>query len=82
MNTFNRIHVLYRKSIGAEVNWGVRFGSWDRAEVFVRDLCAEIEARLRTAGMLGKTVTFKMLKKRCVCMKKKYYIYNYSFLIF
>ncbi len=39
-----------RKSVGAEVNYGIRFETEAEAERFVGDLAAELEARMKAAG--------------------------------
>lgn len=53
-----------RKSIGAQVSWGVRFSTVAQVEVFVRELCAELNARCLHAAMHGKTLTVKVWRKR------------------
>ncbi len=55
-----------RKSVGAEVNWGVRFDSDTDARSFLRELCGEVEQRLQQGqggGAKGRTLTVK------VCME-------------
>ena len=39
-----------RKSVGAEVNWGVRFADAPQARDFLRKLCGEVASRLAAAG--------------------------------
>lgn len=39
-----------RKSIGAEVNWGVRFADTTQAHAFLRKLAAEVAARMAAAS--------------------------------
>ncbi len=39
-----------RKSIGVDVNWGVRFTDADKADRFVRHVCAELAARMKQVG--------------------------------
>ena len=34
-----------RKSVGAEVNWGIRFASPAEADTFLRSLAVEVEAQ-------------------------------------
>ncbi|KAL6765308.1 hypothetical protein V8C86DRAFT_2430773 [Haematococcus lacustris] len=48
-----------RKSVGAEVNWGIRFDSYEDAERFLAELAQEVATRMATAGVQGKTVTLK-----------------------
>ena len=51
-----------RKSVGAEVNWGIRFEHDDQVAKFLADLAAEVAKRLHDAGAYGRTIT---LKVRC-----------------
>lgn len=53
-----------RKSIGSEVNWGVRFTSEEDPVRFLKDLALEVSTRMHSAGVRGRTVTLKLLKKR------------------
>lgn len=53
-----------RKSIGAEVNWGVRFNHEAEAIKFMEDLCGEIQKRLRHAKLKGRCVTLKLKRKQ------------------
>ncbi|CAI7869320.1 unnamed protein product [Closterium sp. NIES-53] len=50
-----------RKSIGADVNWGVRFRGQEDAEKFLRDLVGEVCARLHAAGVAGRSVCVKVM---------------------
>eukprot|EP00873_Tetraselmis_striata_P038497 jgi/Tetstr1/458761/TSEL_045146.t2 len=52
-----------RKSVGAEVNWGVRFQTTKEAEDFLEGLAGEVAARLEAAGAAGRSLTLK-LKRR------------------
>lgn len=52
-----------RKSVGAEVNWGLRFHEQSGVELFLKQLSEEVFKRCREAGVHGRTVTLK-LKKR------------------
>ena len=56
-----------RKSIGAEVNWGVRFESNEDAQKFLKSIASQISERLNASNLCGKTLTLKLKKKRKVC---------------
>ncbi|KAL3677374.1 hypothetical protein R1sor_027322 [Riccia sorocarpa] len=56
--------VQERKSVGAEVNWGVRFESADDAQNFLVNLSNEVAARLQSAGTCGRTITLKIKKRK------------------
>ncbi|XP_078181674.1 DNA-directed DNA polymerase [Carex rostrata] len=48
------------KSIGAEVNWGVRFKDSRDSENFLMNLCKEVSLRLQGCGVQGRTITLKV----------------------
>ncbi|KAI0482357.1 impB/mucB/samB family protein [Xylariaceae sp. FL0804] len=52
-----------RKSVSAEVNWGIRFISQDEAEEFVFNLCKELEKRLLNEQVKGKQLTMKIMRR-------------------
>ncbi|KAK4226137.1 DNA repair protein rev1 [Podospora fimiseda] len=52
-----------RKSVSADVNWGIRFINQEEAETFVRNLCQELERRLLNEGVKGKQLTMKIMKR-------------------
>ncbi|XP_073220509.1 DNA repair protein REV1 isoform X3 [Cicer arietinum] len=52
------------KSIGADVNWGVRFKDMKDCEKFLTSLCKEVSLRLQSCGMQGRTFSLKIKKKR------------------
>ncbi|MFQ6649298.1 hypothetical protein Gotur_022706 [Gossypium turneri] len=52
------------KSVGAEVNWGVRFRDLQHAQRFLLDLCKEVSLRLQGCGVQGRTFTLKIKKRR------------------
>ncbi|XP_038706963.1 DNA repair protein REV1 isoform X2 [Tripterygium wilfordii] len=52
------------KSIGAEVNWGVRFKNLKDSQHFLLNLCKEVSLRLQGCGVQGRTLTLKMKKRR------------------
>ncbi|KAJ3398198.1 deoxycytidyl transferase [Chytriomyces hyalinus] len=52
-----------RQTVGAEVNWGVRFQTTEEAQTFIRELSAEVCTRLDKSGVQGKHITLKLKKK-------------------
>lgn len=52
-----------RKSVSAEVNWGIRFINQQEAEEFVGNLCKELERRLLNEGVKGKHLTVKIMRR-------------------
>ncbi|KAK9805394.1 hypothetical protein WJX73_010812 [Symbiochloris irregularis] len=53
-----------RKSIGAEVNWGVRFATENDAEVFLDGIAGEVCKRLDAAGVRGRALTLKLKRRK------------------
>uniref|UniRef100_A0A0E0LEY1 DNA repair protein REV1 n=1 Tax=Oryza punctata TaxID=4537 RepID=A0A0E0LEY1_ORYPU len=52
------------KSVGAEVNWGVRFNDNKDAENFLVNLSKEVCLRLQGCGVQGRTITLKLKTRR------------------
>lgn len=52
-----------RKSVSAEVNWGIRFINQPEAEEFLMNLCKELERRLLNEGVKGKHLTMKIMRR-------------------
>ncbi|KAK7416031.1 deoxycytidyl transferase [Neonectria punicea] len=52
-----------RKSVSAEVNWGIRFINQPEAEEFVYNLCRELEKRLVNEQVRGKQLTMKIMRR-------------------
>ncbi|EWZ91959.1 DNA repair protein REV1 [Fusarium oxysporum f. sp. radicis-lycopersici 26381] len=52
-----------RKSVSAEVNWGIRFISQPEAEEFVCNLCKELEKRLSNENVKGRQLTMKIMRR-------------------
>lgn len=50
-----------RKSVSAEVNYGIRFVLHDEALTFLKQLSEEVSVRLKETGMKAKCVTLKLL---------------------
>ena len=49
-----------RKSVSAEINYGIRFTDWEQANKFIRELCEEVTKRLKNVDSFAKTITFKL----------------------
>ncbi|CAA6672522.1 unnamed protein product [Spirodela intermedia] len=59
------VHVVQEmKSVGAEVNWGVRFRNVEECHYFLTSLCKEVSLRLKGAGVRGRTITLKVRKRK------------------
>jgi DNA repair protein REV1 len=54
---------VVRKSVSAEVNWGIRFISQPEAEEFVQNLCVEVQRRLIEQRVKGRQLTMKIMRK-------------------
>jgi len=54
---------VVRKSVSAEVNWGIRFINQEEAEEFVFNLCKELEKRLLNEQVKGKQLTMKIMRR-------------------
>jgi DNA repair protein REV1 len=54
---------VVRKSVSAEVNWGIRFISQPEAEEFVQNLCIELQRRLLNERVRGRQLTMKIMRK-------------------
>ncbi|KAF3485506.1 hypothetical protein F2Q69_00055273 [Brassica cretica] len=52
------------KSIGAEVNWGVRFRDQQDVQHFLQCLCKEVSLRLQGCEMIGRTFTLKIKRRK------------------
>ena len=52
-----------RKSVSAEINWGIRFINQEEAEEFVFNLCKELEKRLLNEQVKGKQLTMKIMRR-------------------
>lgn len=52
-----------RKSVSAEVSWGVRFINQSEAEEFTFNLCKELEKRLLNEQVKGKQLTMKIMRR-------------------
>ena len=54
---------VLRKSVSAEVNWGIRFINQTQAEDFVQSLCAELHRRLVENLAKGRQLTLKVMRR-------------------
>ncbi|EPS34033.1 hypothetical protein PDE_08995 [Penicillium oxalicum 114-2] len=54
---------VIRKSVSAEVNWGIRFTNQVQAEDFVKSLCEELSRRLAENLVKGKQLTLKVMRR-------------------
>ncbi|KAK7866771.1 hypothetical protein R5R35_008756 [Gryllus longicercus] len=50
-----------RKSVSAEVNYGIRFTTQREAEAFVQQLAQEVVSRMKQARVRGRQVTLKLM---------------------
>ncbi|KAJ3023570.1 deoxycytidyl transferase [Thoreauomyces humboldtii] len=53
-----------RQSVGAEINWGMRFQTEPEVEAFMLELSEEVEKRMRNAMVKGRLVTVKVKRRR------------------
>ncbi|XP_076989976.1 DNA repair protein REV1 isoform X3 [Tamandua tetradactyla] len=53
-----------RKSISADINYGIRFTQPKEAETFLLSLSEEIQRRLEAAGVRGKRLTLKIMVRK------------------
>jgi DNA repair protein REV1 len=54
---------VVRKSVSAEVNWGVRFENQKQADEFITSLCSELQKRLLKEKVKGKQFTMKIMRR-------------------
>ena len=54
---------VVRKSVSAEVNWGIRFVTQEQAEEFVQSLCEELHKRLVNEQVKGRQLTMKIMRR-------------------
>lgn len=54
---------VVRKSVSAEVNWGVRFENQEQADDFIRSLCGELQVRLLKEKVKGRQLTMKIMRR-------------------
>lgn len=54
---------VIRKSVSAEVNWGIRFVTQEQADEFVQSLCDELHKRLLNEKVKGRQLTMKIMRR-------------------
>lgn len=54
---------VIRKSVSAEVNWGIRFAAQEQADEFVQSLCDELHQRLVNEKVKGRQLTLKIMRR-------------------
>lgn len=54
---------VQRKSVSAEVNWGIRFVNQEQADDFISSLCKELHGRLVENLVKGKQLTLKVMRR-------------------
>ncbi|KAL9636684.1 MAG: hypothetical protein Q9164_002669 [Protoblastenia rupestris] len=54
---------VIRKSVSAEVNWGIRFVTQEQADEFIQSLCDELHKRLLNEGVKGRQLTMKIMRR-------------------
>ena len=54
---------VIRKSVSAEVNWGIRFVTQEQADEFVQNMCEELHNRLINEGVKGRQLTMKIMRR-------------------
>ncbi|ETI19282.1 hypothetical protein G647_09114 [Cladophialophora carrionii CBS 160.54] len=54
---------VVRKSVSAEINWGIRFVNQQQAEEFVQSLTDELSRRLLEQLVKGRQLTMKIMRK-------------------
>ena len=54
---------VVRKSVSAEVNWGVRFENQEQVDEFMYGLCGELHKRLVKERVKGKQLTMKVMRR-------------------
>ena len=50
-----------RKSIGIEVNYGIRFTTWDEVQIFLERLSEELSERMKRLSLEASSVTLKLM---------------------
>eukprot|EP00106_Octopus_bimaculoides_P014422 XP_014781864.1 PREDICTED: DNA repair protein REV1-like [Octopus bimaculoides] len=60
-----RLELEYnRKSVSAEINYGIRFTKESDMEEFLLNLSGEVERRLKNVNKRGKSITLKLMVRR------------------
>ncbi|GFT54025.1 DNA repair protein REV1 [Trichonephila clavipes] len=53
-----------RKSVSAEINYGIRFETEDEVYNFISELSTEVQNRVQNIGCKGKSVTLKLMVRK------------------
>lgn len=54
---------VVRKSVSADVNWGVRFENQEQVDEFMISLCGELQKRLIKENVKGRQLTVKVMRR-------------------
>lgn len=54
------------RSVGAEVNYAIRFTDDADAERFIEKLSEEVEKRMANLGVQGRSLTFKLMRRKVI----------------
>jgi len=54
---------VVRKSVSAEINWGVRFENQEQVDEFMHGLCGELHKRLVKERVKGRQLTMKVMRR-------------------
>ena len=54
------------RSVGAEVNYAIRFSDDADAERFIDKLSEEVEKRMTNLGVQGRSLTFKLMRRKVI----------------
>jgi DNA repair protein REV1 len=55
--------VEIRKSVSAEVNWGVRFYNQEQVDEFIENICGELHRRLTKERVKGRQLSLKLMRR-------------------
>lgn len=50
-----------RKSVSAEINYGIRFTQTEEASSFIKELSLEVQSRLEEISKQGRCITLKLM---------------------
>lgn len=54
---------VIRKSVSAEVNWGIRFVTQEQVDEFIQSLCEELHKRLVNENVKGQQLHLKIMRR-------------------
>ena len=64
LSMFVTVCMLPCRSVGAEVNYAIRFSDDADAERFIEKLSEEVEKRMTNLGVQGRSLTFKLMRRK------------------